>query len=111
MLLDSQQTLLSEVLVVPHHGSRTSSTTAFINRISPQLVLFPAGFNNRYGFPKKDVVERYLSKGAQVLVTGSEGQISVLFRHDERRVSTYRGDLAPFWYNSLFRFGENNNTE
>ncbi|MPY21665.1 DNA internalization-related competence protein ComEC/Rec2 [Shewanella sp. YLB-07] len=111
LLLDSQQTLLSEVLVVPHHGSRTSSTTAFINRISPQLVLFPAGFNNRYGFPKKDVVERYLSKGAQVLVTGSEGQISVLFRHDERRVSTYRGDLAPFWYNSLFRFGENNNTE
>ncbi|SQH77165.1 conserved membrane protein of unknown function, containing DNA internalization-related competence protein ComEC/Rec2 domain [Shewanella benthica] len=111
LLLDSQQTLLSEVLVVPHHGSRTSSTAAFINRVSPQLVLFPAGFNNRYGFPKKDVVERYLSTGAQVLVTGSEGQISVLFHHDERRASTYRGDLAPFWYNSLFRFGENNNTE
>ncbi|MBL4814327.1 MAG: DNA internalization-related competence protein ComEC/Rec2 [Shewanella sp.] len=111
LLLDSQQTLLSEVLVVPHHGSRTSSTAAFINRVSPQLVLFPAGFNNRYGFPKTDVVERYLSTGAQVLVTGSEGQISVLFHHDERRASTYRGDLAPFWYNSLFRFGENNNTE
>ncbi|AQS36810.1 DNA internalization-related competence protein ComEC/Rec2 [Shewanella psychrophila] len=111
LLLDSQKTLSSEVLVVPHHGSRTSSTSAFINSVSPKLVLIPAGFNNRYGFPKKEVVERYLSKGAQVLVTGSEGQISVLFRHDERRVSTYRGDLAPFWYNSLFRFGENNNTE
>lgn len=111
LLLSSQQTLPSDVLVVPHHGSRTSSTVAFINRVSPQLVLFPAGFNNRYGFPKKEVVERYLSTGARVLVTGNEGQISVIFHHGEPSVSTYRGDLAPFWYNSLFRFGENNNTE
>lgn len=111
LLLSSQQTLPSDVLVVPHHGSRTSSTVAFINRVSPQLVLFPAGFNNRYGFPKKEVVERYLSTGARVLVTGNEGQISVVFHHGEPSVSTYRGDLAPFWYNSLFRFGEINNTE
>ncbi|MEI6860374.1 MAG: DNA internalization-related competence protein ComEC/Rec2 [Shewanella sp.] len=110
-LLASQQNLFSEVLVAPHHGSRTSSTVGFIDRVSPLLVLFPAGFNNRYGFPKKEVVERYESRGSQVLVTGIVGQISVLFRHDERRVSTYRGDLAPFWYNRLFRFGENNNTE
>nr|WP_041419936.1 DNA internalization-related competence protein ComEC/Rec2 [Shewanella violacea] len=111
LLLASSQTLQSEVLVAPHHGSRTSSTTAFINRVSPQLVLFPAGFNNRYGFPKQDVVERYQFMGAQVLVTGNEGQVSVLFRHGERRISTYRADLAPFWYNSLFRFGEISNTE
>lgn len=111
LLLSSQHTLPSDVLVVPHHGSRTSSTVAFINRVSPQLVLFPAGFNNRYGFPKKEVVERYLSTGARVLVTGNEGQISVVFHHGEPSVSTYRGDLAPFWYNSLFRFGEINNTE
>ncbi|MFT5704260.1 MAG: competence protein ComEC [Shewanella sp.] len=103
--------LNSEVLVVPHHGSRTSSTTHFIQQVSPELVLFPSGFNNRYGFPKPDVLNRYIDHGSEYLISGREGQISVIFNRGERDVRTYRNDLAPFWYNRLFEFGLNPNPE
>lgn len=110
-LLKSEYTLQSEVLVAPHHGSKTSSTEAFINAVAPKLVLFPAGFANRYGFPKPIVVERYQQRDIMNLTTGTEGQISVIFQQSEREIKTYRGDLAPFWYNALFRFGDFINPE
>ncbi|NMH63595.1 DNA internalization-related competence protein ComEC/Rec2 [Shewanella salipaludis] len=110
---DAEQALLaggaqlhSQVLIAPHHGSRTSSSPAFIAAVAPELVLFPAGFENRYGFPKADIVQRYRAQGIRALSTGEAGQISVLFNRDERVVRGYRADLAPFWYNRLFRFGE-----
>lgn len=99
---DTQQ-LKSHVLIAPHHGSRTSSTRTFVETVSPQVVLFPAGFANRYGFPKPDIVARYTSSSNYV--TGETGQISVSFKRNGLEVSTYRNDLAPFWYNRLFGFG------
>ncbi|MEL4390917.1 DNA internalization-related competence protein ComEC/Rec2 [Shewanella xiamenensis] len=103
--------LKSQVLIAPHHGSRTSSTLAFIERVAPELVLFPAGLNNRYGFPKADVVARYQALQINHLTTGIEGQISVTFEQGRLDVKTYRQDLAPFWYNRLFRFGDLINPE
>lgn len=103
--------LKSQVLIAPHHGSRTSSTTAFIDAVAPELVLFPAGLNNRYGFPKPDVVARYQARNIEYFTTGREGQISVSFAAGRLEVKTYRRDLAPFWYNRLFRFGDLINPE
>lgn len=103
--------LRSEVLVVPHHGSRTSSTANFIEQVSPELVLFPSGFNNRYGFPKSDILQRYVNQPSEYRISGREGQVSILFDRDLRVIRTYRADLAPFWYNRLFEFGENDNPE
>lgn len=103
--------LANQVLIAPHHGSKTSSTDAFIDAVSPELVLFPAGLANRYGFPKPAVVERYQRRNIMYLTTGEEGQISVIFQQNERIVKTYRRDLAPFWYNRLFRFGDLINPE
>ncbi|AAN55825.2 DNA internalization-related competance protein ComEC/Rec2 family [Shewanella oneidensis MR-1] len=103
--------LKSQVLIAPHHGSRTSSTQAFIDSVAPELVLFPAGLNNRYGFPKDDVIERYQARQIRHLTTGMEGQISVTFEHGTLEVKTYRRDFAPFWYNRLFRFGDLINPE
>ncbi|MCP3127564.1 DNA internalization-related competence protein ComEC/Rec2 [Shewanella sp. KJ2020] len=103
--------LANQVLIAPHHGSKTSSTDAFIDAVAPELVLFPAGLANRYGFPKPAVVERYQRRNIMYLTTGEEGQISVIFQQNERIVKTYRRDLAPFWYNRLFRFGDLINPE
>ncbi|MFB2660110.1 DNA internalization-related competence protein ComEC/Rec2 [Shewanella mangrovisoli] len=103
--------LKSQVLIAPHHGSRTSSTPAFIDAVAPELVLFPAGLNNRYGFPKPDVVARYQARNIHYFTTGREGQISVSFAAGRLEVKTYRRDLAPFWYNRLFRFGDLINPE
>ncbi|MEZ9821114.1 DNA internalization-related competence protein ComEC/Rec2 [Shewanella sp. 10N.286.45.A1] len=103
--------IASQVMSAPHHGSRTSSSLDFINTVAPELVLFPAGFNNRYGFPKEDVVARYHHLGIETLTTGELGQLSVIFKHGSVDYYTYRSDFAPFWYNQVFRFGVNENPE
>jgi len=67
----------SDVLVVPHHGSRTSSTPAFIASVSPALAVFAAGYRNRFGHPRDDVVARYRQTGAAPLRTDLQGAITM----------------------------------
>lgn len=67
--------LRSEILVAPHHGSRTSSTPEFIATVLPGYVLFPAGYRNRYGFPSPRILERYQAVGSTTLVTAATGAI------------------------------------
>lgn len=68
-------TLRSEVLLAPHHGSKTSSTPAFIAAVQPRLVIFSAGFRNQYRHPRPEVVARYAASGAQSRTTGREGAL------------------------------------
>ncbi|MCF1437964.1 MAG: DNA internalization-related competence protein ComEC/Rec2 [Shewanella sp.] len=106
-LMQSGKYLEAQVLVAPHHGSRTSSSIEFIQAVSPQLVLFPAGYANQYGFPKADVVQRYRDLDTATLTSGEQGQISIRVypAREQWQVLTYRTDMAPFWYNRLFEFG------
>jgi competence protein ComEC len=67
--------LQSDILVVPHHGSLTSSTVAFVEAVSPQYALMAVGANNQYGLPKAAVVDRYQSVGSAVLLTHQTGAI------------------------------------
>jgi competence protein ComEC len=63
MLARDAAALKADVLVVPHHGSRTSSTPAFIDAVAPQTAVFQAGYRSRYGHPAPDVVARYRERG------------------------------------------------
>jgi len=67
----------SDVLVVPHHGSRTSSTPAFIAGVAPMRAIFAAGYRNRFGHPRDDVVARYRDAGAVPMRTDTGGAITV----------------------------------
>src|SRR3546814_21192444 len=58
-LLARQKDIAADVLVVPHHGSKTSSTMDFIEKVQPQVAIFTVGYRNRFGHPKDAVVERY----------------------------------------------------
>jgi competence protein ComEC len=71
------QRLAADILVAPHHGSRTSSTDRFVNAVHPEYVLFPVGYRNRFGFPKPDVVERYRETGARILDTATSGAVRI----------------------------------
>ena len=66
-------------VVVPHHGSRTSSTAAFVAASRPALALVSAGYRNRWGLPRHDVVERWRAAGAQLLTTADSGAIEITF--------------------------------
>ena len=59
--------LSSAVLVVPHHGSRTSSTAAFIAAVQPRVAVVQAAYRSRFGHPAPDVVARYAERGIDVV--------------------------------------------
>ncbi|MBR9727024.1 DUF4131 domain-containing protein [Shewanella intestini] len=108
-----EQQLISEnkighvdIVFAPHHGSETSSSESLLTELTPTVALFNAGFANQYGFPKQSVLNRYHQRHIQTYVTGTVGQISVDFNRFGYNISTYRGQLSPFWYNRLFKFGE-----
>jgi len=69
--------LQADVLVVPHHGSRTSSTPAFVAAVSPQLAIVTAGYRNRFGHPKAEVLARYDGAGARVQRTDLDGALLI----------------------------------
>jgi competence protein ComEC len=63
LLRDVPESLRSEVLLVPHHGSKTSSSAAFLDAVQPRVAVFQAGHHNRYGHPAGEVLARYRERG------------------------------------------------
>jgi len=63
------------VMLAPHHGSSTSSSPQWVAQTGPRYVLFAAGRNNRWGFPRPEVVERWRKAGSQALGTADSGAI------------------------------------
>ena len=98
LLGSAPEKLRAEVLVVPHHGSRTSSTEDFIAAVQPRWAIFPVGYRNRFGHPKEEVVERYRASGAQMLRTDSAGAVLVRIDGEGIGVQAYRNLRRRYWY-------------
>ncbi len=77
-LLASQQQLKADVVKVPHHGSRTSSTDPFVLATKPAFAIVSVGRHSTFGHPHKEVVERWQANGATLLTTGNCGTITVV---------------------------------
>jgi competence protein ComEC len=76
-LIASGQQLHADVLLVPHHGSDSSSTAPFIEAVSPAIAIVSAGAGNRYGHPAERVLERYEAPGVAVLRTDLGGNVTI----------------------------------
>ena len=61
--------LKTDVLVAPHHGSRTSSSARFLDAVQPSIGVFQAGYRNRFGHPAADVLARYRERGAAIVAS------------------------------------------
>jgi len=83
-LLASGSDLHADVLKVAHHGSRTSSTQAFLDAVSPSVALVSAGFENSFGHPHPDVLSRLQTRHAAILRTDFDGRVTA--RTDGRRL-------------------------
>lgn len=92
--------LASDILVAPHHGSRSSSSAAFVAASSPQYVLYTTGWGNRYGFPASDVDLRWQRVGAVRLNTAATGTISFLLDEADvpLRPHCHRVHSRRFWW-------------
>ena len=91
LLLKSGQDISADVLMVPHHGSASSSTKAFMKRVMPKYAVISCGKNNTYGFPAKDTVNTFNLIGAQTFVLSevgsvfavSDGETVIIETHEE----------------------------
>ena len=93
--------LKSELLVVPHHGSKTSSTPDFVAAVSPTIAVFPAGYRNRFGLPDKDVLARYREQGARLFSTAQGGMIRITADVAGITVTQHRAAQGRFWHDKI----------
>jgi len=90
----------TDVLLVPHHGSRTSSSEEFISAVAPRWAVVPAGYRNRFGHPAREVLERYARAGVAVLRTDLDGAVNVILKHNFIRIGAQRDERPRYWRRS-----------
>lgn len=88
----------AELLVTPHHGSRTSSSAPFVAAVGAREVIHSAAHANRYGFPAPEVVARYAAHGARQHVTGTHGAIVAELDAGGLRVLRWRERVRRYWH-------------
>ncbi len=91
--------LAADVLLVPHHGSKTSSTDAFLDAVHPALALAQAGYRNRFGHPAPVVVQRYEERGIRLVASPACG--AALWRSVDARLHCERTAAMRYWHHRL----------
>ncbi|MEO6588424.1 MAG: ComEC/Rec2 family competence protein, partial [Pyrinomonadaceae bacterium] len=89
-LLENPVFLKTDILKVAHHGSRTSSTTDFINAAKPEYAIIPVGRRSIFGHPHQEIVERFSSSGVKIKTTGERGTISVSTDSKDLQIETFQ---------------------
>jgi competence protein ComEC len=89
--------LQADVLVAPHHGSRTSSTDAMVAAVRPAVVVHAAGWRNQFRHPRPEVVARYAAIGASQYQTGAAGALTLRLEGDRLAVREWRAESRRFW--------------
>lgn len=90
-----------DILQVAHHGSRTSTSTTFLQKTAPKIALISAGIGNQWHFPHQDIISRLRQFQVDTLVTATVGQIRLRFtKQGNIEVETARTLLQP-WFKQL----------
>ncbi|MDH3440741.1 MAG: DNA internalization-related competence protein ComEC/Rec2, partial [Gammaproteobacteria bacterium] len=102
LLQHRQKFRQSHAVVVPHHGSRTSSSAALVDGTAPAVAIVSASRTNRWGFPREDVVTRWQVAGARVVNTGQAGAISQQLCRDRPpgSLKTARSVHRRYWHDT-----------
>ncbi|WP_175923340.1 DNA internalization-related competence protein ComEC/Rec2 [Burkholderia latens] len=75
LVADARDALAAQILVVAHHGSRTSSVEPFLDSVGPRVAVFPVGYRNRFGHPHRTVLARYAARGIPLPRTDLDGAV------------------------------------
>ncbi len=98
LLARDPQRLAADVLVAPHHGSKTSSTDAFLAAVRPRYVFFPVGYRNRHHHPHAPVRARYERLGVRAYDSASAGALEVRLGAQGVDVAAYRERARRYWF-------------
>jgi competence protein ComEC len=102
LFLAQRDALQADVLVAPHHGSRTSSTPDFVRAVAPQSVIFPVGYRNRFGHPHEEAAGRYRNLGSRIYRTDRDGALLVTLETGGAiRIEPYRAVHRRYWQTTM----------
>lgn len=77
LLLEQGADLQAQVLKVPHHGGRTSSSEPFLARVHPRVAVVSAGYRNRFRHPHQEALDRYRASGVDLYRTDLDGAVTI----------------------------------
>ncbi|TAG64939.1 MAG: DNA internalization-related competence protein ComEC/Rec2, partial [Burkholderiales bacterium] len=89
--------LQADALLIPHHGSQTSSTVGFIDAVSPSIAVINAGYRNRFGHPREAVLARYTDRNIPVLRTDWHGAITIRSVDRFATIEKWRDTRSRYW--------------
>jgi competence protein ComEC len=92
------EALRADVLVAPHHGSRTSSTEEFLNAVRPRHLAISAGYRNRFQHPNDTVLARYRAAGFHLWRTDQQGALTIRLERDGVSLEAERLSQPRYWY-------------
>ncbi|MEO8144576.1 MAG: DNA internalization-related competence protein ComEC/Rec2 [Betaproteobacteria bacterium] len=90
----------ADVLLVPHHGSRSSSSAEFLAAAHPSAAVVPVGYRNRFGHPAAEVVQRYQDAGIPLRRTDLEGAVTVHLTNERIEITSQRRERARYWHDA-----------
>ena len=94
LLVEQENNLAADILVAPHHGSKTSAVAEFLQKVNPRFVLFAVGYRNRYRFPNVSVIEKYQELVVTQHDTANDGAIEF-----KPELMLYRKQHHHYWNN------------
>lgn len=97
LLSEHDEQLSTNLLVVPHHGSMSSSDVDFIASVLPDYAAFTVGYRNQFGHPKQEIRQRYLDSGAALLRSDEDGAILVEMNSRTLTFERYRKTHRRYW--------------
>ncbi|WP_392565666.1 DNA internalization-related competence protein ComEC/Rec2 [Utexia brackfieldae] len=95
-------TLSTTILQVPHHGSNTSSSYAFLSKVKPDLAINSVARYNPWHLPSPKTIGRYNDLAIPIYSTHQQGQVSFYFFADQWQVVSFRQRIKPRWYHDWF---------
>jgi competence protein ComEC len=89
--------LKSNVLIAPHHGSKSSSTALFLHKVDPEMVIVSCGWMNRFHFPHDSVLQRYQQNGYDCLRTDIHGAVMLTTNGHQLKIASFGNDDGSRW--------------
>ncbi len=99
LLRRAPEELATDVLVVPHQGSKTSSSEGFVEAAHPRVALFAVGYRNRFGHPHPEVRRRYERRGVTLYDSATHGAVEIRLDANGLSARAYREHRRRYWFN------------
>jgi competence protein ComEC len=99
---NKQSKLKSDVMIAPHHGSKTSSSHALIHAVDAKNIIFTVGYLNRFKHPKPAIMHRYVANDSTLYRSDNDGAVLIDFTaQNPIQIKAWRSVRARYWHDKI----------